>query len=231
MRVRTPNSRSRSWSLTVWTKSVAFVVAALCMAFTEGQGPSVWQTGTTDEVLKAADDLVDPDLGQATVPDYPESVGIDNTSGSRTHGRVDPGLLCGLCFDLGSLPAHVAFAWAAPNATYGPGDHGWHDEVYFGTPPCDFSHGLCVSAPRDGTTFVQADARGVTESIAQATAEQDVALLATLLTLPEVLVNAERGAIQLTGCDGMSIVAHVPVGRDLLRAAEVLAAQAPDSES
>ena len=43
--------------------------------------------------------------------------------------------------------------------------------------------------------------------------------------------EAEGGAIQVTGCDGTSIAGHVPVGRDLLEAAEVLATEALDSES
>ena len=40
--------RSRSWSLSVWTKLAAFVVAALCVAFAEGHGPSARSSGDAD---------------------------------------------------------------------------------------------------------------------------------------------------------------------------------------
>ena len=89
---------------------------------------------------------------------------------------------------------------------------------------------MCVSVPKGGGSFAQADARGLTEAISRAAAEQDVGLLATLLELPDVHVNTGRGAIQVTGCDGTTIAGHVPVGRDLLGAAEVIATEALDSE-
>ena len=54
MRNRTTHFRSRSWSVSVWTKSVAFVVAALCVAFTEGQGPSAGQRETAGHSPKVA---------------------------------------------------------------------------------------------------------------------------------------------------------------------------------
>ena len=227
MRVRTPNSRSRSWSLTVWTKSVALVVAALCMAFTEGQGPSVWQTGTTDEVLKAADDLAGPHLGQATVLDHEPSVRTDGSSGSLDQGGTAPGNGCGLCIENPALRKHYARPDEGPLATYGPSDHGWHDEdEWLPGIHCDFEHGIC-----GGGRFARAAVGGLTDAIAQAAAEQDVALLATMLEQPDVHVNSVRGAIQVTSCDGTTIAGHVPVGRDLLEAAEVLATEALHSES
>ena len=92
-------------------------------------------------------------------------------------------------------------------------------------------HGMCVSVPKGGGGFAWADPRGLTDAIARAAAEQDVALLATLLEMPDVYVNFGRGAIQVTSCDGTTIAGHVPVGRDLLEAAEVLATEALHSES
>ena len=127
MRVRIPHSRSRSWSVSVWTKSVGFVVAALCLAFTEGQAPPVWQTGTTDDVLKAAGDLAGPHLAQATALDHAPSVRTDGSSGSLDQGRAAPGLLCGICQDLDDVNAHIAVPLASPFANFGPGVHGWHN--------------------------------------------------------------------------------------------------------
>ena len=196
MRVRTPNSRSRSWSLTVWTRSVAFVVAALCMAFTEGQAPPVWQGGTTDHALKTIGGLAGPHQG------------------------------CGVCAGNTYTNKHAADKGKSKLATYGPGQDGWHAEEWLRGVSCDIIHGIC-----GGGRFAQADARGLTDAIAQAAAEQDVPLLATLLEQPDVHVNSVRGAIQVTSCDGTTIAGHVPVGRDLLEAAEVLATEALDSES
>ena len=73
MRVHTPCSCS--WSVSVWTRSVAFVVAALCLAFTDGQAPSTWQSGTPDVVLKAAEDLGGLHPDQARTLDHAQSVG------------------------------------------------------------------------------------------------------------------------------------------------------------
>ena len=71
----------------------------------------------------------------------------------------------------------------------------------------------------------------MTDAIAQAATEQDVALLATLLQRPDVHINSARGAIQVTGCDGTTIAGHVLVAPGLVAAAEVLAAEATESES
>ena len=154
------------------------------MGFTEGQAASAWQTGTTNEIQKAAADLVDPDRGQATVPDYPESVGIDNRSGSRAHGRADSGLLCGLCEDFAAIGAHIAIAWATPVATFGPSDHGWHNCLALEQRNCDLAHGLCARVPGGKASFAQGTPSGLTDAIAEAVAGRDVEFLASLLELP-----------------------------------------------
>ena len=194
MRDHNPHPRSTTWS--VWIRSVTFVVAALCMAFTEGHAPSAWQSGVANDDLKAADKLEG----------------------------------CGICYPWEESHEHVAVSNSAPQASYGPGDHGWHPAPKSGT-SCDILHGLCVSLPKDGEDFSQADAGELTDAISQAAAEHDIGLLVTLLGLPDVYFNSARAAIQVAGCDGITIAGHVPVGANLLEAAEVLATEAFDSES
>ena len=43
-------------------------------------------------------------------------------------------------------------------------------------------------------------------------------MLTRLAGMPGVAVNSSRGAIQVAGCDGATIVGHVPVATDVLDA-------------
>jgi len=54
--------------------------------------------------------------------------------------------------------------------------------------------------------------------IAEAVTSGDVAMLTRLAGMPGVAVNSRRGAIQVAGCDGATIVGHVPVATDVLDA-------------
>ena len=64
----------------------------------------------------------------------------------------------------------------------------------------------------------------LTRQISDAVAAQDVATLAGYANVPSVVIFAERSAIQIQGCDGETIVGHVPVQPELLAAIEIAAA-------
>ena len=221
MRVRTPNPRSRNRSVSVWTRSVAFVVATLCLAFTEGQAPPVWQTWTTGDAPKAALDLAGLHPVQVAASVRAQSILADGTFPNPGRRPEIPGN-CGMCENF--LNQHVAIEYPVPGTGFGEGEHGWHSK-WRGGPPCAMSHGLCTTGLGQ---FAPASAGELTDAIVQAAAEQDASLLAALLTLPDVRANFDRAAIQVAGCDGTTIAGHVPVARDLLAAAQVLATEALD---
>lgn len=68
------------------------------------------------------------------------------------------------------------------------------------------------------------------EVIAEAVGDEDVARLAGLANTPAVRLVANRAAIQITGCDGETIVGHFPVDRYLLSAVEATAAELADPD-
>ncbi len=64
---------------------------------------------------------------------------------------------------------------------------------------------------------------GLTEAIATAAWQDDIAALVEFVQQPTVTVFADRGAIQVIGRDGESIIGHIPVAPQTL--ARVRAAQ------
>lgn len=203
MNVGAPNTRL-SWFLSVWIKPAAFVVVALSLAFTAGQEPSVWRSGADGVVPKVAFGGLIPHRVPTLDHAHPDDVALN----------------CGFCQTVLRWFHYATMSPFCGSGTYGPGDHGWHDFPVWGS-SCDFEHGLCVCVRSEGVA--QTDPTGLTDAIAQAATEHDIARLAVLLGLPAVRVNAVRGAIQVTGCDGTAIAGHVQVGRDILEAAELLA--------
>lgn len=214
MSVGAPNSRSRHSSFSAWIRSVAFVVVALCLAFTEGQEPSVWQSVATDIVPKATLGGLNPHRAPTLDDTHPDGAALN----------------CGFCQTVLKWFHYATMSPFCGLGTYGRGDHGWHDFPVWGR-YCDYEHGLCVCVPSEGAAQTNpTNPTRLTDEIAQAVAEHNIALLAVLLEQPAVRVNAIRGAIQVTGCDGTAIAGHVQVGRDILEAAELLAAESLDSE-
>ncbi len=106
---------------------------------------------------------------------------------------------CGNCY--GTSTMHAALENHAPLSDYSEG-HGWHNNYY--TLSCGI-HGICVWGEEEE------DLETVVESVIQAAALDRTDKLARLLESPLVEANLDRDAIQIVGCDGESIVAHVPV--------------------
>ena len=208
MRIHTPHSSSRSWFVSPRAKCVAFVVAALCLAFTEGQAPPALQTGATGDAPAAALDLAGLYSDQAAVLDRAQS------------------LSCGRCVD--SRGEHLAIQHPDSMPASGSGEgHGWHG--WEAGLPCPYAHGICGFVPKGGgPQMAQSIAGKLTDTVVQAAAAEDATLLAILLALPDVHANLARAAIQVAGCDGTTIAGHVPVPRDLLEEARVLATEALD---
>ena len=101
--------------------------------------------------------------------------------------------------------------------------HGTHDWWLQGS--CGFVHpGLClIWWPSSGGQALTA--KELAREISDAVAAQDVATLAGYANAPSVSMFAERSAIQIRGCDGETIVGHIPVNPELLAAIEAAAAQ------
>ena len=66
---------------------------------------------------------------------------------------------------------------------------------------------------------------GLTDEIERAVATRDVAKLASLVKTPTAALYQARSAIQIVGCDGETIIGHVPVSDDLFTAVDLLAAE------
>ncbi len=128
--------------------------------------------------------------------------------------RVDE---CGYCWP-GESGRHFSAAAWVPMSGAGYGD-GWHALDEDGE--CLFVHGICVFVPRrDGEEQAQ-DAVEVTDAIAAAAASRDVEALAKLAMAPSVQLTAQRTAIQVIGCDGLTVVGHFPIDRALFSAVEI----------
>lgn len=102
--------------------------------------------------------------------------------------------------------------------------HGLHERWLHGT--CALYHpGLCSliwwpsSEPQ--TLTAQELARGISDAVAA----RDVETLAVYANVPSVSLFAGRSAIQIRGCDGETIVGHIPVHPELLAAIGAAAAQ------
>ena len=148
-------------------------------------------------------------------------------------GREDE---CVFWCEIGSVAAgvmwHRAFedAWW-PEAPWAPTwryrlGHGLHS--YWMQGYCFPSHTTCWLFPDDDTIHALSVSE-FTRRISGAVAARDVAALAGYANLPAVSLFAKRSAIQLHGCDGKTVVAHIPVNPELLAAIEVATAQL-DSE-
>ena len=214
MRIRTPYSSVRNWFVSYGFQSVALLVAALCLAFTEWQTPPVSQTVPTGNVPEVAFNLA------GLHADHGAALAILGDGASREpvrgFGTTDS---CGVCWDHEDVHLAVPFPEDKPASGFGPSQHGWHSEWREGL-PCDFSHGICVFVPRGGSRYAETRASEVTDAVVRAAAAADAPLLAVLLTLPDVHANLDRTAIQVAGCDGTIIAGHVPVPGDLLEEAQ-----------
>ena len=126
---------------------------------------------------------------------------------------------CGYCWPSGRSKHFSHAAWA-PMSGHGYGD-GWHTNDEPGN--CSLVHGICVFvAAADGG---QLNAAELTDAIAEAVALQDVASLAQLAMAPPVRLFGDRSAIQVVGCDQLTVVGHVPVDQALLAAVDVAVAE------
>ena len=65
-------------------------------------------------------------------------------------------------------------------------------------------------------------ALGLTDEIERAVATRDMATLARLVRTPTVALFQPRSAIQIVGCDGETIIGHVPVSHHLLTAVDLM---------
>ena len=105
--------------------------------------------------------------------------------------------------------------------------HGEHDWLLILN--CDIIHGVCFTIPPPDGALQALNAMELTQGVSDAVAEHDVAALAGYAKISSVSLYANRSAIQVRGCDGETIVGHVPVNAALLAAVEAAVAQL-DSE-
>ncbi len=133
---------------------------------------------------------------------------------------------CGMCEDDPENNLHVAIAYRTPRSGWGEGD-GWHGWWFEGN--CLFKHGLCIFGQKGGAgTMAEVSGDELIDNIVRAAADRDVATLTALARVPAVRINTSRVSMQLVGCDGKNIVAHVPVDPELLDAIEVDGSQVID---
>ncbi|MYG81674.1 MAG: hypothetical protein F4187_07900 [Gemmatimonadetes bacterium] len=131
---------------------------------------------------------------------------------------------CGLCTDYIETEQHTATGSNDPDEWLAGRVDGWHTWKVDGD--CLQKHGLCIVGQSQGEQF---NVQELKEVIAEAVGDEDVTRLASLANSPAVRLVASRAAIQITGCDGETIVGHFPVDRYLLSAVETTAAELADS--
>lgn len=142
-------------------------------------------------------------------------------------------IFCGFCIETTDyVPLAQHFAISDRDGLHWGGHHGpsvgeegadpdgYHPNFLPGT--C-LLHGFC------GYAAAEMDPSVLTDMIALAVAVGDMAGLETLASMPGVAVNASRSAIQVAGCDGETIVGHVPVAIDVLDAVETAATEQLDA--
>lgn len=126
---------------------------------------------------------------------------------------------CGFCHSIGD---NIHYApdprlWGGgPVFGVGPGIHGWHGYLYYGS--CTYSHGVCIavgggSASAGSQTLL--DPLQLTDEVAEAVLEGDVQRLAHLASHPSFRITRQRMALQIIGCAG-AVVGHVPIGSKLM---------------
>ncbi len=81
-------------------------------------------------------------------------------------------------------------------------------------------HGICVYVAMD------TGPRKLTEDLAELVAQGDIEGLASMVSTMPVQVFRARNAIQVVGCDGETIVGHVPAAPRLLESLQIAVAQA-----
>ena len=125
---------------------------------------------------------------------------------------------CGECyfyFD-GDDYWHRAGEFTSPKSGRGPGydePTEWHPGN-FRSGDCLMTHGFCFIIWMDE----RRDPEGLSQIISEAAGKADVEVLAALTEIPAVNLVASRSAIQVTGCDGVKVVGHVPIAPDILEA-------------
>jgi hypothetical protein len=204
----------RSWFVSPRAKSVAFVVAALCLAFTEGQAPPAPRTGATGDAPAAALDLAGMHAGQVAALDRAKSI----------LATIEAQETCARCKDweVGADWEHYATfnfpvleGWHGNEDEEGADPDGTHFDVLSGS--CEENHDTCTGGE-------QLFASAMTEETIDAVARRDVGLLAQLMTSSRVYLVPERIAVQILGC-GSTIAAHLPIDRRLLSAVEAVVAE------
>lgn len=154
----------------------------------------------------------DSDFAESAVAPDPGPP-LDRPPEVVTHGQ----LRCGKCveFEQDVEWVHQAMEFLLPKTGNGPGwseDPMWHpNELKPGL--CWEVHGYC------GGELSTGEAQSVAElqaAIARGAAARDIETLARLVDLPSVAVVPERTAIQVIGCDGQTVVGHVPVESGVL---------------
>lgn len=138
-----------------------------------------------------------------------DDTGFANTSrplGASPLGATE----CGHCHDT-NPGLHWAHGLWTPMSGAGMG-HGWH--FWSASGWCLSTHGICIVAVAPGE-YETVDTRELVELLAAAVAAQDAEALARLVDSPSVRWMSARAALQVLGCDGETIVGHVPLERSL----------------
>ena len=127
-----------------------------------------------------------------------------------------PDAVCWDCVDRMLIKQWHRVLWPpAPGTAYGYGD-GVHKKLRPGT--CLVVHGFCIVGSTGGEQSV--NVQELTREVSDAVASSDFAKLAEYANIPSVKLVADRSAIQILGCDGETIAAHIPVAQELLTAVE-----------
>ncbi len=104
---------------------------------------------------------------------------------------------------------HAAPLLMPPERNYSVGD-GWHDSPW--SPNCTVAHGVC-GGEEDDTDSPDS----LVDEVRIAVAAFSVDRLAGLVRSDRVLLNRERGAIQVLACDGVQVYGHLPLGKALIQ--------------
>lgn len=126
---------------------------------------------------------------------------------------------CGHCHD--TAPGlHWAHGLWTPMSGAGR-LHGWHFWSESGW--CLSTHGICIVAAAPGE-YEAVNTLELAEALAAAVAAHDAESLGRLAGSPAVRWMPARAALQVLGCDGETVVGHIPVKRSFW--SEVVASRA-----
>lgn len=226
MRTCKPNSCAPRWIGSSWCRPAVLILLPISLAFSLPQIPPTCH-GAWPDVATAAPCHLPPEGSHGiplhlTVRDQPdggtsgsveERVSWHETSRLTSPGTpVDAQDNCGHCSDMDDH--HFAHSLGR-RKDYGPGHEegaptGWH--MHRALPGnCGIDQHATPCEPGLAATET-------IDAVIDALGARDIDTLALLVSDPRVQVVRLRRAIQLTGCDGRTIVAHVPIDRDIFSA-------------